>query len=135
MVIHPLHSICPYFAMFPPSFVERYVLAFTEPGDIVFDPFCGRGTAIFESLLLGRYAYGVDINPVAACVSAAKAAPPLRRSVERRVEDLRVEYGNHGDIAVPDSEFFRLCYAADTLRQICFLREQLEWRPARWIVS
>jgi DNA methylase len=131
MIIHPLQSICPYFAMFPPGFVERYVLAFTEPGDIVFDPFCGRGTTIFESLLLGRYAYGVDINPVAACVSAAKAAPPLLRNVERRVEELRAEYADRGKIAMPGSEFFRLCYSTETLRQICFLREQLKWRTSK----
>jgi DNA methylase len=117
--------------MFPPGFVERYVLAFTNRGDIVFDPFCGRGTTIFESLLLGRYAYGVDINPVAVCVSAAKAAPPLLRSVERRIEDLRLEYAHRDDIRVPRSEFFRFCYATETLRQICFLRDRLKWKSSK----
>jgi hypothetical protein len=117
--------------MFPPSFVERYVLAFTEPGEIVFDPFCGRGTTIFESLLLGRYAYGVDINPVAACISAAKAAPPLLRNVERRVEELRSDYTNADGVTIPDSEFFRLCYTAETLRQICFLRGRLNWQSSK----
>jgi DNA modification methylase len=53
--------------MFPEDFVARQLFAYTRRGDVVFDPFCGRGTTIFESLLNGRRAAGVDINPVAAC--------------------------------------------------------------------
>jgi hypothetical protein len=49
---HPFHSICPYFAMFPEQFVAEQLLKHTVMGDLVFDPFCGRGTTIFESLLL-----------------------------------------------------------------------------------
>ena len=47
---HPLHSICPYFAMFPESFVTKQLLAYTERGDIVFDPF--SGFSIFDSTFL-----------------------------------------------------------------------------------
>jgi hypothetical protein len=129
--VHPLHSICPYFAMFPPGFVERYVLAFTDPGDIVFDPFSGRGTTVFESLLLGRKAYGLDINPVAACVSSAKADPPVRDSLLRRIEALRVQFKELKPAAVPDTEFFRACFSQITLRQISFLRDQLDWTGSK----
>ncbi|MEH3036049.1 MAG: DNA methyltransferase [Sphingomonas adhaesiva] len=130
-VVHPLHSICPYFAMFPPGFVERYVLAFTNPGDIVFDPFSGRGTTIFESLLLGRQAYGLDINPVAACVSAAKADPPTRAALLNRIEALKTQCADAGVIEVPTSEFFEACYAPMTLRQLVFLRTALQWRSSK----
>lgn len=130
-VVHPLHSICPYFAMFPPGFVERYVLAFTGPGDIVFDPFSGRGTTIFESLLLGRKAFGMDINPVAACVSAAKADPPVQATLKRRIEELRAECLDAGIISAPNSEFFNACYAPRTLRQIVFLRLVLDWKTSK----
>ena len=77
--------------MFPPDFVDRYVLAYTEPNDIVFDPFSGRGTAVFQSLLLGRLAYGIDINPVAACVSWAKADPPTARSCNQTPREASAE--------------------------------------------
>lgn len=129
--VHPLHSICPYFAMFPPGFVERYVLAFTNPGDIVFDPFSGRGTTVFESLLLGRKAYGLDINPVAACVSGAKADPPSRDALLRRISALAEECESSGSIDAPDSEFFRACFAPATLRQIMFLRDRLRWTESK----
>lgn len=130
-IVHPLHSICPYFAMFPPGFVERYVLAFTDPGDVVFDPFSGRGTTIFESLLLGRQAFGLDINPVAACVSAAKADPPVQATLIRRIENLRIECLDARAVATPTTSFFEACYAPRTLHQIAFLRSSLRWRTSK----
>jgi hypothetical protein len=117
--------------MFPPGFVERYVLAFTDPGDIVFDPFSGRGTTVFQSLLLGRRAYGLDINPVAACVSAAKANPPARASLLRRIHALRAEFDCGSAVQVPDTEFFSTCFAPNTLRQVAFLRDRLDWTHSK----
>jgi len=89
---HPLHSICPYFAMFPEQFVAKQLLAYTERGDTVFDPFCGRGTTVFESLLNGRHASGVDINPVAACIAGAKADAPRLRNVKARLAELKIAF-------------------------------------------
>lgn len=129
--VHPLHSICPYFAMFPPGFVERYVLAFTEPGEVVFDPFSGRGTTVFESLLLNRRAYGLDINPVAACVSGAKADPPTPDAVLRRIAKLREEFSSVEELEVPGSEFFEACFAQETLKQVVFLRNELRWTTSK----
>lgn len=86
---HPLHSICPYFAMFPEDFVLKQLLAYTERGDTVFDPFCGEGTTVFESLLNDRNASGVDINPVAACIAGAKADTPTLWSVNTRLDRLK----------------------------------------------
>jgi hypothetical protein len=117
--------------MFPPGFVERYVLAFTDPGDIVFDPFSGRGTTIFESLLLGRRAYGLDINPVAACVSGAKADPPSIPRLLRRLAELEEQYRSQSEIEVPQTEFFEACFAESTLRQVAFLRRQLRWTESK----
>ena len=128
---HPLHSICPYFAVFPPTFVDRYVLAYTEPNGVVFDPFSGRGTTVFQSLLLGRRAFGVDINPVAVCISAAKADPPLKENVTKRLEHLREEATDANAVTVPDNPFFSHCYAPSTLRQLCLLRSKLNWKSSK----
>src|SRR5580700_3181437 len=73
---HRFHSICPYFAMFPESFVRRNVLAWSKRDDLIFDPFSGRGTTVLEGLLNGRKGLGCDTNPVAVCLSQAKADPP-----------------------------------------------------------
>ena len=53
---HRLHALCPYFAMFPESFAETWIDQLSKPGEIVLDPFSGRGTTAFQSMLMGRQA-------------------------------------------------------------------------------
>ena len=88
---HRLHALCPYFAMFPPSFAKETIIETTEPGDIVLDPFSGRGTTLLEALLNGRKALASDINPVAATISSAKATPPKLKSLLNRIEERKEE--------------------------------------------
>ncbi len=124
---HPLHSLCPYFAMFPENFVERHVQAYTSPGDVVFDPFCGRGTTVFQSLLMNRKSKGVDINPVAACISGAKSDPPSLIETINRIDELEVAFGRRRKLINSPSPFFDRCFHRETLQQILFLREKLTW--------
>lgn len=128
---HPLHSLCPYFAMFPEDFVAKQLLAYTERGDTVFDPFCGRGTTIFESLINHRPAYGVDINPVAACVSGAKADVPTLAAVHIRIAELGEAFSGRQQVAQPAGQFFKWCFHDRTLQEILFLREALNWKESR----
>ena len=46
-----LHSICPYFAMFPEEFARNHIENLTDKGDLVLDPFSGRGTTLLQALL------------------------------------------------------------------------------------
>jgi len=39
---HRFHSICPYFAMFPETFVRRNVLAWSKRDDVILDRFWGE---------------------------------------------------------------------------------------------
>lgn len=127
---HRFHSICPYFAMFPEAFVRRNVLAWTARGDLVLDPFCGRGTTVLESLLNGRRAIGCDINPVAVCLSKAKATPPRLSDLLDRMADLEKQCRDFDLTGAPEKndEFFQLCFAEGTLRQLLFLRGAIDWR-------
>ena len=130
-VRHPLHSLCPYFAVFPEDFVAKQIYAYTQTGDIVFDPFSGRGTTVFESLLNGRPAAGVDVNPVAACISGAKADPPRMTSVRRRLTSLESQQKEADVFEVPEDDFFTACFHPQTFQQLLFLREQLDWSHSR----
>jgi hypothetical protein len=125
MMRHRFHSICPYFAMFPEQFVQRQ-LAWSRPKDLVMDPFCGRGTTIFEALLRDREAIGCDTNPVAVCISRAKADPPSLRAVLDRIEELE-ELCASAPKTAPPSEFFRWCYHPATYQQVAFMRHKLSW--------
>jgi DNA modification methylase len=43
-----------------PAFV---IDAFTDPGDAVFEPFCGSGTSLLAAQQTGRRAYALEIAP------------------------------------------------------------------------
>ena len=126
---HRFHSISPYFAMFPETFVQKHLAASRHAG-VVFDPFCGRGTAMFQALLDDRDAAGCDVNPVAVCISAAKCDPPTQSQVESRIRDLRQNVREppdrtwRGDLG----GFFELCFHRHTLQQVLYLRSVLDWR-------
>lgn len=128
---HRFHSICPYFAMFPEEFVRKHVAAWSDPGDWVFDPFSGRGTTVFESLLNGRYAAGCDTNPVAVCVSNAKSNPPTLRDIHDRIDILEAGCCSDAeDHAVLGTDFFQACFHPATLEQILWLRRNLRWKDS-----
>lgn len=66
------HKFYRYPARFSPQFVRAAIEQFTNPGDLVFDPFMGGGTTLVEAVSLGRSAIGTDISSLAAFVSNAK---------------------------------------------------------------
>lgn len=132
IVRHRFHSICPYFAMFPETFVEKHLAASPHAG-VVFDPFCGRGTTVFQALLRDREAAGCDLNPVAACIAGAKCEAPGLSELRSRLDELKREFrepdddGWQGELEA----FFNHCFHRDTLLQVRYLRSSLHWRHGR----
>lgn len=129
---HRFHSICPYFAMFPETFVEKHLAATTFAG-VVFDPFCGRGTTVFESLVRDRAAAGCDVHPVAACISGAKSDPPEMLEVSARLDALEETFDASEEPAYPTEyeAFFAACFEAHTYKQVIHLRTQIAWQTDR----
>ncbi len=129
---HRFHALCPYFAMFPEAFVEKWLDRLSKPNDVVLDPFCGRGTAPFQALLMNRNALACDINPVAYCVTRAKTNAPPARAARRRITELEKQFeARHWEPrrrALP--EFFHHAYHPKTLRQLLYLRSILRWEHA-----
>lgn len=50
-------------APFPRALVEFFIRAFSDPSDIVFDPFLGSGTTMAAAQVLDRAGYGIEISP------------------------------------------------------------------------
>ncbi len=48
---------------FPVELIERFVLALTNEGDVVVDPYMGVGSTAAAAILHGRRAVGADIVP------------------------------------------------------------------------
>ena len=49
-------------APFPRALVEFFLLAFSDEGDVVYDPFMGSGTTMAAAALLGRTACGCELS-------------------------------------------------------------------------
>lgn len=69
------HRFYRYPARFSPLFVQAAIEHFTQPGDLVFDPFVGGGTTLVEAMRLGRAGVGFDINELAIFISQVKTTP------------------------------------------------------------
>ena len=85
------HTFYRYPARFSPQFARAAISAFTEPGDLVIDPFMGGGTTLVEALALGRQAIGIDISSLATFVSSTKTtllSGNDRKSLDKWAESL-----------------------------------------------
>ena len=51
-----------HFAVYPPELIEPAILAGSEEGDIILDPFMGSGTTAMVSKSLGRYYIGCELH-------------------------------------------------------------------------
>ena len=58
-----IHEIS-YRACFKPQLPKFFIELITEKGDVIYDPFSGRGTTVVEAGLLGRNIISNDINPL-----------------------------------------------------------------------
>ena len=50
-------------AKFPEPLIEEFIRRFTQPGERVFDPMVGTGSALIAATSCAREAYGVELNP------------------------------------------------------------------------
>ncbi len=58
-----------HFAVFPPALVEPCVLAGSQVGDVVLDPFTGSGTTGAVARAHGRRFLGIELNPEYAAMA------------------------------------------------------------------
>lgn len=66
---HGLHT---YLAAMIPPLARKLIEMYVPRDGIVFDPFCGGGAVLVESILTGRAAVGCDVNDLAVLISKAK---------------------------------------------------------------
>lgn len=76
---------------FTPQLVEYLLDAFTSPGSLVVDPFCGSGTVLLEAAARKMSCFGCEINPAAYAMSRfiglGKLSINQRAQLFRRVQD------------------------------------------------
>ena len=63
-----------HFAVMPTKLVKPCILAGSEPGDVVLDPFSGAGTVAYVAREYGRRAVGIELNPDYCEIAAKRLA-------------------------------------------------------------
>ena len=87
---HAFHPMCSYLASFPAALAHAFIARYSRPGDVVMDPFSGRGTTPLQACAEGRIGVGNDLNPFAHLLTAAKVEPATRAQATTRLAQLRL---------------------------------------------
>lgn len=124
---HPWHTMCSYLGSFPPQLARYFVERLSKPGDVVLDPFAGRGTTHLEARVAERVPYSSDLNPLAVALTAAKNADVDLQHALERVNELeqRFDLPLYLPIAQTQSPDIQLIFHPHTLAKLCFLRRAL----------
>lgn len=69
------HDFYNYPARFSPLLAREIIKSFSQPGDLVLDPFMGGGTTLVEAKVLGRHAIGFDISSLSSFLLSVKLNP------------------------------------------------------------
>ncbi len=115
---HSLHEIS-YRACFKPQLPRFFIERLTRLGEVVYDPFMGRGTTLIEAALWERVPIGCDINPLSEILIRPRLNPPDISEVKSRLT--AIDFNQPVDI-LDDLLVF---YHPETLRAITNLRTYL----------
>lgn len=112
---HSLHEV-PYRACFKPELPRYFIERYSAPGDLVYDPFMGRGTTVLEAWLAGRRPAGNDANPLCRLLIEPRIDPPEIPAIQLRLAAL--------DLSGPDehAEDLTVFYHPRTLGELTRLR-------------
>ena len=102
------HGIHTYPAMFIPQVANRLLEKYSRKGDTICDIFCGSGTALVESKILGRNAYGIDLNPLAVFLAKAKTKPINPEKLRSEYTKLLSTIGNIKDAEIKKPDFYNI---------------------------
>lgn len=102
------HYLFRFPAKFHPPALRSLIARYTKCGETILDPFCGSGTLLVESLIAGRHAIGIDVDPVATFISRIKSTP-----IDPNVlQDILVSLSEHfDDYRRSESAYDRLKFA------------------------
>ncbi len=123
-------GVGPYYAMFPAAFSDRVIGQYSNWGDVVIDPFAGRGTAVFSAASHGRRGIGIEINPVGWLYARTKLYPATRSRVVARLVEIASMSSDFKQDARRLPEFFHRCFSLDVRRFLVAAREVLDWRDS-----
>lgn len=78
-----IYQAHPYHTKVPPEGIVPYIEHYTDPGDLVLDPFCGSGMTGVAALMTGRHAILNDLSPAAIHIAYNYCTPVDVKALKR----------------------------------------------------
>lgn len=89
--IYGMHK---YWSKKPFNLVRELIQKNTKKDDIVLDPFCGSGISIIQSVLSGRKAIGVDLNPAAIFITQQTLLQVDPKQIQGEYDKIKTDIEN-----------------------------------------
>ncbi len=86
--IYNMHT---YWSKKPHDAIRQYIRHYTQPGDLVLDPFCGSGGTALAALMEGRAAIAIDLSPAATFITKNYCTPVDVDKLQRAFEELQAK--------------------------------------------
>lgn len=120
------HSMCSYLGAFPPTLANYFIRYFSNEGNLVMDPFSGRGTTALEAKILRRETIATDLNPIALALTEAKNVSLDKQEVLERIGELERKYDPalYQPEASAQPDDIHLIFNPRTLAQLCYLKRR-----------
>ena len=74
-------------AVFPVALVEAVLTAFSDQGDLIYEPFCGSGTQIVAAERAGRRCFAMELDPVYCDVAVRRWEMATGKTAQRSSTD------------------------------------------------
>ncbi|MDR1009885.1 MAG: hypothetical protein LBM04_01925 [Opitutaceae bacterium] len=122
-----LHEVS-YRACFKPQLPEYFITRHTKPGDLVYDPFGGRGTTAIEAALHGRRVATNDINPLSRILTEPRLELPPPALIRARLDALAPLLAQTDAHPLTPDIDLTMFYEPRTLQHLLALRAYLHER-------
>jgi len=139
---HSMHTMCSYHGMFPARLAHYFIQMYSSPGDLVADPFSGRGTVALQARVEGRRSLSGDLSPLGFVLTAAKSEPPGWHRMEEYIARLQEGYlAKRESRRASAPEDIEMLYHPTTLDQIVYLRNGLlrsvitDWSAEQFVLA
>ena len=127
-----MHHLSPYIGKLKSVIASDLISQYSQPGDLVVDPFCGCGTVPLEAALLGRRIFASDSSAYAITLTNGKLRAPT--TLKEALETLDSLLVRSESLPLPDlrsvprwvRDFFHPCTLKETLRFTTFLKQKQE---------
>jgi hypothetical protein len=126
-----VHSLHPYLGKFIPQLVDVFLHRYFAPGDCIYDPFAGSGTALVEANVFGADAVGCDISAFNCLLTRVKTADYSTGELELALRGVLKDASDRGgDASAGSTPWLDRWYAPQALAELFAYRAAGEDLPA-----